>query len=446
MKKLMIVTLVLLLQVVSFSQQVSDKLDEYFVAAQKADMFNGSVLVVEKGKVLLNKGYGFKNAADKTLNDQNTIFQIGSVTKQFTSTVVLKLAEQGKLSLSDILVKYFPGYPNGEKITIENLLTHTSGIWNYTNDEMFMMKEVEKPLDATRMLSLFRNKPLDFEPGTGYSYSNSGYVLLGYIIEKVSRIKYEQVVREQIFQPLQMTHSGFDFAHLSNPDKAIGYQMLTTNSSTKALIADSTISFSAGAIYSTLGDLYKWNLSLSTEKILKQKSLQNAFTPRLDKYGLGWMIDTIGGHRRINHDGGIHGFLAHNTIFPSDSIFITVLSNANSSKMDQVGRDVKSILFNKPYKLPEPYITVEVDSAILKKYVGEYELSPTFKITISLIGGNLKAQATGQPQFDLFAKTETIFFLKVVDAQVEFVKDDQGEISSLILHQNGAHQPAKKVK
>lgn len=446
MKQLTLVILFVTVQFVSYSQTISYKLNEYFIAAQKADIFNGSVLIMEKGKVLLNKGYGFKNFEAKSLNDEQTIFQIGSITKQFTATLILKLAEQNKLSLSDKLVKYYPNFPNADKITIENLLTHTSGIWNYTNDKKFMETWVEKSIDEAGMVSLFKNKPLDFEPGTQYSYSNSGYILLGFIIQKVSGKKYGQMLRTQIFQPLQMYHSGLDFTHLISSNKATGYQSITTNNSAKSMIVDSSVSFSAGAIYSTTGDLYKWNHSLSTDRILNKKSLQNAFTPRLEKYGLGWITDTINGHPFISHDGGIHGFLAHNIVFPADSIFITILSNSNSSKVEQVGKDVEAILFNKPYNLPLAYKEIAIDTSILVKYVGAYELAPTFKIDISLVNGSLKAQATGQPQFDLFAKSETMFFLKVVDAQIEFIKNDQGETDQLILHQNGAHQPAKKVK
>jgi CubicO group peptidase (beta-lactamase class C family) len=446
MKKLIICFTALLLHFVSFSQTIPDKLNEYFIAAQKAELFNGSVLVAEKGQLLLNKGYGYKNVVDKSLNDPNTIYQIGSVTKQFTATIILKLAEQKKLALDDKLTKYFPNLPNADKITIENLLAHTSGIWNYTKDQDFMRTGVEKPRDELGMLSLFKDKPLDFEPGAKYSYSNSGYVLLGYIIEKVTGKKYESVVREQIFQPLKMANSGFDFTHLASPDKATGYLALTTGNSTKSLIVDSSISFSAGAIYTTLDDLYKWDQSLSTEKILTKASLDNAFTPRLDNYGLGWSIYTVAGKKVVTHDGGIHGFLSHNSIIPSDDISITILSNSGSSSMNQLSKDVLAIVYKQPYKLPEVIKEIKVDINIMKKYVGEYELTPTFKIVVSILDGGLKAQATGQPQFDLFAKDENNFFLKVVDAQVEFVKNDKGEVDKLILHQNGAHQPAKKVK
>lgn len=444
--KFFFVLVTILFHVVSFSQSLSEKLNRYFEAAQKAGIFNGSVMIAKGGDILIDKGYGFKNFDAKTPNGANTIFQIGSVTKQFTSTIILKLAEQGKLSLNDKLNKYFPDFPNADKVTIENLLTHTSGIYNYTNDTSFMIHDVERSFNRQMLFTMIKDKPLEFEPGSKFSYSNSGYLLLGYIIEKVTGKKYERVVRAQIFTPLNMNHSGFDFTHLKSADKATGYSVITGTTATKSKIVDSSVSFSAGAIFSNLSDLYKWDQSLLTEKILKKGSLENAFKPRQSKYGLGWTIDTIEGRRLITHNGGIDGFLSHNSIIPADSISISILSNSLTAEIGQISKDVFSILYNKPYKLPEEQKEIAVDSIILKKFAGEYELAPNFKITVILVNGGLKAQATGQPQFDLFAKTENLFFVKVVDAQVEFVKNEKGEVEKLILHQNGQNIPGKKVK
>jgi len=444
MKKIFLVLIAFIFKTATYSQSLADTLDHYFSESEKAQIFNGSVKIVRNGKILLDKGYGYSNVEKKSPNNANTIFQIGSVTKQFTSTVILKLAEQGKLSVSDKLNKYFPGFTNADKITIENLLTHTSGIYNYTNDTAFMQHDVEKAFNEQKLLDMIKDKPPGFEPGSKFSYSNSGYLLLGYIIEKVTGKKYEQVVREQIFVPLDMRNSGFDFTHLSNENKATGYNSL--NPPSKSLIVDSSVSFSAGAIYSTVEDMYKWNQAVARGNTLKAASLQNAFTPRLSKYGLGWGIDSLERKRLISHNGGIHGFLSSNSIIPEDSISITILSNSGSAKMGRVQKDVYAILYSKPYKLPELNKEVAVDTTILKHYVGVYELSPAFKITISLVNGALKAQATNQQQVDLFAKSDSLFFLKVVDAQVEFVNNEKGVVDKLILHQGGQSTPASKIK
>jgi len=429
-----------------FAQTTGEKLDAYFKAAQKADIFNGSVLVTKDGLVLLQKGYGYKNVEARQDNDVNTIFQIGSVTKQFTAAVILKMVEQGKLNLQEKLSKYYPDFKDGDKITIEHLLTHRSGIWSYTDDETFMRGPVYSPKTEKELMAMFMSKPLEFEPGNKFNYSNSGYVVLGYIIQKVSGKPYEQMVRQLIFEPLQMTHSGFDFANLKTTNKAIGYAGITGVSAQPSLMVDSTVSYAAGSMYTTVNDLLAWDKSLQTEKILSKSSLTNAFTPRLSNYGFGLVVDTVYGYRRISHNGGIPGFLSANSTVPEMGISIIMLSNADNSKIGDLENDVQKILFDKPYTLPESKKEVAVDEENLKQYEGEYELAPHFIITVSLVNGKLKAQATGQPQFDLFAKSNNVFFLKVVEAEIEFMKDANGAVEKLILHQGGQDIPGKKVK
>src|SRR6187549_1291973 len=244
MKKIFLFLSLLWIGYFSFAQQ-GDKLDTLISAYAKLHKFNGSVLVAKNGVILLNKGYGYRNAENKVANNEQTIFQLGSVTKQFTSAVILKLQEEKKLSVSDKLSKYFPDFPKGDSITIEHLLTHTSGIYNYTNNGEFMANQVTNPTNREKIMALFKDKPLDFSPGTNWSYSNSGYSLLGYIIEIVVKKPYEEVVRNYIFNPLQMTHSGFDFTHLNSPEKAIGYFKVDSTTAALAPIVDSSVSYSA---------------------------------------------------------------------------------------------------------------------------------------------------------------------------------------------------------
>jgi len=248
----------------SSSESIYNKLDEYLRSTTRLYLFNGAALVAKKGTILLNKGYGWKDVATKTLNDSNTIFQIGSVTKTFTAAIILKLQELKKLSIYDPIIKYIPEYPNGEKITVQQLLTHTSGIFNIDVDETDTIAWI--PVSKKIMLSYFQNRPLGFEPGTKYSYSNSGYFLLGMIIEKITGHTYEQVVREFIFDPLQMTHSGFDYIHLKDTLKATGYGKFDVDNHIAAHLTDSTVTFAAGDIYSTTCDLYKWIQVITKEQ------------------------------------------------------------------------------------------------------------------------------------------------------------------------------------
>lgn len=428
------------------AQSKQEKIDTLLTAYTAQNNFNGTALVAFKNTVLLNKGYGFKNIETGLMNTANTIYQIGSVTKQFTAVVILKLAEQKKLSLTDKLSKYYPAFPKGDSITIHQLLSHTSGIYNYTNDVKFMQSEAVKPANEEKILALFKDKPLDFSPGSNWAYSNSGYMLLGYIIQKVTKMPYEKVVTNFILTPLKMTGSGFDFAKLANSEKATGYFVIDGKNSARAGIVDSTVSFAAGALYCTANDLYKWHSALLKNKIIARASLEKAFTPVRHNYGYGWNIDTTDGKRITRHNGGIFGFNSSFVRIEQDGMNIVLLNNVGNSKLDEIAENIIKIIYDKPYTVPQAKKEITVAAEILKKYEGLYEVVPQFQITITAEDGKLMAQATGQPKFELFAQKDNYFFLKAVEAEVEFVTNDKAEVEKMILYQGGRATNAKKIK
>jgi len=428
------------------AQDVSRTLDELLLAYLRQGKFNGTALVAYKGKILLEKGYGWKSVADSSKNDDKTIYQIGSVTKQFTATLILQQQEAKKLSVEDKLSKYFPSYPKGDSITIHNLLTHTSGIYNYTNDGKFMTEGATKPQTRQYMMSLFENKPLGFKPGTKWSYCNSGYSLLGYILEDVTKKKWEQLMHERILGPLGMTNSGFDFVALKNPNKATGYFLLDAKANTPATVIDSTVAFAAGSLYSTVGDLYKWERAITAGKLLKPESWKAEFTPFKDKYAYGWFIDSLHGKKITRHGGGIYGFVSDLLRFPDDDLVIILLSNKPTGGLTAISNNLAAIVFKKTFDWPTDRKEISVPENILQQYVGEYQISPDFIITILLDAGKLKARATGQPEFQIFAEKENYFFLKAVDAQLEFVKDSSGKVEKMILYQGGGRTEGKKIK
>jgi CubicO group peptidase (beta-lactamase class C family) len=443
-RKIIILFAVLLQAGIALAQTAAEKADQYLSEIARMQKFNGVVLLAKEGKIILHKGYGWRDAQKRIPHDEHSIFQLGSITKQFTATAILHLQEQGKLNVKDKLSKYIPRFPRGDSITLEHLLTHTSGIFNYTNDPRFMNTEAVKARSVEEMIAVFKDRTPDFSPGTRYKYSNSGYILLGYIIQKVSGKPYEQVVRELIFRPLQMQQSGFDYKSLNHPAKSTGYFVLDSDT-VRSSIVDSSVSYAAGSIYSTTGDLYKWHKALYTDKVVKQSSLEQAWKPFRAKYGFGWGIDSVDGKRMISHGGGIFGFTTDMLRVPADDICIILLTN----KPDQLGgitSNLLNILYNKPFTMPRQRPEITLPDSTLRQYVGVYELIPTFRITVTLENGQLKAQATGQSKFDLFAQRENFFFLKVVDAQVEFIKDASGKVDKLILHQGGAKQEGKRVE
>ncbi len=446
MKKTYFLTIALFVAHIGLAQDAGSKLDTLISAYAKLYKFNGAALVAKGGTILLDKGYGYRNANDKVLNSEQTIFQLGSITKQFTSAVILKLQEEKKLSVSDKLSKYFPGYPKGDSITIQQLLTHTSGVYNYTNDQDFMTNEITKPATREKMMALFENKPLDFSPGTSWSYSNSGYSLLGYIIETVTKKSYEQAVRQYVFTPLHMMHSGFDFTHLNSKNKAIGYFKLNDKDSMPAPIVDSTVSFSAGAIYSTTGDLYLWNEGLEHNQVLSKTQQETAYTPVKNNYGYGWGIDSIEGKRRVGHGGGIPGFITNISRVPEDDVCIILLSNASNESLNDITKSIYAILYGKAYELPKERTVIMLPATTLKQYEGEYEIQPGFTVVINVKDGELIATPTGQSQKNLHAQKEDFFFEKEEDVQVEFTRNNKREVDGFILHQGGRAMKTKKIK
>lgn len=446
MKKLILLKIILLFSITVYAQTKSEKIEELLKTYSEAGEFNGSALVSHNGNLLINKGFGFENVLNKKEASANTIYQIGSVTKQFTAAVILRLEELGKLKTTDKISKYFPDFPRANDITIHHLLTHTSGIFNYTNDGSFMATEAIKPITEEKMISLFKNIKLDFEPGTKWSYSNSGYVLLGYIIQKASGKTYEQEVRNCIFKPLKMSHSGFDFASLKNNEKAQGYYTIDGENSLVAPIVDSSVSFAAGSIYTTSADLLKWHEGLLNNKIIKKTSLEKAFTNYNSNYGYGWFLSENEGKKYQSHGGGIFGFNAALTRSDADNSFVILLNNVGNPKLDEITKTILAIINDKPYELPKLKKEVKLDESILRKYIGVYEIVPQFKISISVENGQIIAQATGQPKFRLFAQSEKYFFVKAVEAEIEFIVNDKNEVEKLVLYQGGKTMPAKKVE
>ena len=446
MKKFLSLLLLAFSGLSAISQDKAATIDSLISAYTRLHKFNGSALVSWHDSILLNKGYGYRNVATKTNNTENSIFQLGSITKQFTGAVILKLQSEKKLSVTDKLSKYFPAYPKGDSITIEQLLTHTSGIYNYTNDRNFMENEVTKPKNREQMMALFQNKPLDFSPGTKWSYSNSAYTLLGYIIEIVTKNSYEAAVRKYLFNPAKMNQSGFDFTHLQNNNKTTGYFLVNANAAEAAPIVDSSVSFSAGSIYSTTGDLFRWHQALQKNIVLSKAEQERAYTPVKNKYGYGWVIDSANGKRVTGHGGGIHGYVTNESRIAEDGVCIVLLSNASDRSLDEITKNIYAILYNKEYNIPKEKIAINLPAARLQQYEGEYEITPNLHVIIIAKDGGLAAQPTGQTEKLLSAEKEDVFFQADDDIKVVFTRNENKKVDAFILHQGGRQTKCKKIK
>ena len=424
------------------AQDVS-RMDRIIQSHVDSKQFMGSVLVAQGGKVLLNKGYGSANLEWDIPDSPQTKFRLGSLTKQFTAAAILLLEERGKLRTDDLVAKYLPDAPaSWAKITLANLLTHTSGIPNFTSFPDYSTTEAT-PTTPEQLVARFRDKPLNFQPGEQWEYSNSGYVLLGYLLEKITGQRYQDFVRDNLFAPLGMTESGYDSRAAIILHRASGYSP-GANGPVNAGYIDMSIPFSAGALYSTTEDLWRWEQGLFGGKVLTPASLKKMTTPFKNDYAYGLAVRRAHGYTVIEHGGGIEGFNTQLAYDPDRKLAVIVLGNLNGGAPGEIAGELMSLLHGERVVLPSERKEITVSTDVLRQYVGTYQLAPTFSIVITLEGNRLMSQATNQPALPLFPESETSFFLKAVDAQIEFTKNDKGEVTSLTLRQGGNEMKALK--
>ncbi|WP_373518018.1 serine hydrolase [Pricia sp.] len=561
---------------VGYGQDKIDKLDELIDLYGEYGLFNGSVLVAENGKVIYKKGVGMANMEWDIPNAPDTKHRLGSITKQFTAALILQLVAEGKLKLDEPITAYLPDYPkaNGNKITLHDLLTHTSGIPNYTSFPKFFEERSRNPYTVEEFVKVFADSTLQFIPGETFAYSNSGYFLLGAIIEKVTGKSYEDQLEKRIFTPLKMNNSGFDHHENMLKKRATGYQKLGNGYQNSSYL-DMSIPYSAGSLYATVEDLYLWDQALYTDQILNKESKDLMFAQYIPAfeghYGYGWnMVRRPKGNSKdsvetIGHGGGINGFNTLITRFPVEKNLIVLLNNTGGAPLDEITTAMSGILYGKPYDMPKKSVAnslsgvinekniaaglehfkqlkdaedyslkedemnsvgyqflrsdnieaamaifklnveeypkssnvydsygealmkkgdkgnaiinykkslelnpgntnamdklkkmgvateglikeVTVEPTILESYVGKYQLQPGFVITVRKEGDQLKAQATGQPEFEIYPKAKNIFYLKVVAAELTFNKNDQGAVESLTLNQGGQQLVGKRLQ
>jgi D-alanyl-D-alanine carboxypeptidase len=525
------------------------KIDAVMSAVYKPGQPGAAIIVQKDGRTIVRKGYGLADLELGVPVAPDMVFRLGSITKQFTAVSILLLAGEGKLGLQDEITKFVPDYPTqGKRITVEHLLTHTSGIQSYT-DLPEWLPLWRKDFTVRELIDLFKDKPMQFEPGRSWAYNNSAYILLGAIIENVSGKTYEQFVDERIFKPLGMSGSCYGSAERIIPRRVPGYEA-GKGGFVNASYLSMSQPYAAGSLLSTVDDLARWSEAVFGGRLVKKEWLDKAFTPyklangESTGYGYGWFIADFAGHRSIEHGGGINGFTTYEMTFPEDRIFIAILTNSAIAGrnpepcavkiawlalgLPEPERKVAAVaakdldaaagvyvnerkdeyyfsreggrlfaqrkggaknellpvsptefflrdnparfifvkaasgpvtglriqsrigpaqIFTRTDKpLPEARQAIKVDPALYDRLTGDYELAPNFVITVVRRGDKLISQATGQPEVELFPESETRFFLKVVDAQVDFTIGVSGRATGLVLHQGGQDLPAKKIK
>lgn len=422
------------------------KVDEYMNARLAAKNVGGAVIVAKDGQFVVNKGFGLADVAANTPITADTKFRIGSVTKQFTAAAILLLHEDGKLDVDAPFCNYMESCPDAWKpVTVRNLATMSSGIPSFTGLPEFreLRKKDMKPAESIGLVS---HLPLKAKPGEVYEYSNTNYIILGMIIERLSGQSYEQFITERITKPLDLKNTGYDHGKERLPHAALGYS-LKDDEVVPAEQASMMVPFSAGALYSTTGDLYKWNVALHGGKLFKQpETLGLMLTPSQNNYAFGVDVATDSlGRKRVAHGGAIEGFLSEAAYYPAEKLFIAILVNNDRVPASEALLALTSIVDGKPYTLPKRRAAIKVDAAILDKYVGEYELTPTIRFKFTREGDGLMLEPPGQPKTPVYAESETEFFLKIVDATFKFLTDESGKVTGLEFTQAGRTSKMKKL-
>lgn len=542
-QSLFIVTLALVFAGTSQAQKLDAQIETLLAKQYPADGPGGAIMVTKAGKILYLGGFGKASIELNVNNTAQNVFEIGSITKQFTAVSILMLEEEGKLSTSDKVTKHLTDYPE-KNITIHQLLNHTAGVPNYTSlPDWAKVWRLDYTVDE--MLDLFKDLPLDFEPGSQWSYSNSGYIVLGAIIEKVSGISYEEFIEERIFKAIGMNHSIYGTKNEIVKNRAQGYDPNTEDGFNNAEYLSLTQPYAAGSIMSTVEDQNTWIHAIKDNTLINEASKKKAWTNYettqgvKTNYGYGWMFNEVFGNRSIEHGGGIFGFVSSGIYLPEPDVFVSILTNRSGISPENIAVRIAALAMGKSYDNIEPIsmspeeldeyvavyafengttrtitreenqlysirtggskfpiyayakdqfyfensltrlqftrnnlnkigaaitktrgtveeakrtnqeivekVAIELSASELAKFAGKYELAPGFVLTIRTEKNKIFAQATGQGEFEIYPKSPMRFFVKVVDAEIEFMGNENEEITKLILYQGGRELQGEKI-
>lgn len=417
----------------SQTQQMIREFDRMLSETYQSGQPGIAALVARDGQVIYRNAFGNANLELDVPMTPDMVFRIGSITKQFTAVAILQLLEQGKLNLNDEITKFIPDYPTqGHKITIHHLLNHTSGIKSYTSMSEFSMV-MRKDHSPSQIIDIFKDEPMDFAPGERHLYNNSGYILLGYIIEKVSGQTYIEYVDEHLFKPAGMINSLYANDNIVLKNRAYGYQPSASGYANADFLSMS-LPYAAGSLMSTVDDLFKWNQALQSGKLLKKETLELAFKPgKLNDgtpmtYGYGWEMGNLQGSPVIAHGGGIHGFISYAIWLPQENVVVVLLQNRTGSAPEDLAHQMAAMTIGKPFDFKE----ISVAENILQDYTGVYESPAEVKRAIFVEDGKLFSQRIGANQFQIIPFARDKFFFENSLTMIEFKRDAQGKVVAAV--------------
>lgn len=413
-------------------------IDSMLATLYPANEPGAAVLVAHEGRVLMRKAYGSANVELGVPLRPEHVFRLGSITKQFTAVATLMLVEEGKVSLDDEITRFLPDYPaQGRRITVEHLLTHTSGIQSYTSVPGFGAG-IRRDLAVDSLIAFFAHRPMEFAPGERWNYNNSGYALLGAIIEKVSGMTYADFIRTRIFEPLGMRSSAYEVENVLIPGRVDGYERTDEGHVRRADWMSMSQPYAAGSLISTVDDLLVWNRAVAEGRLLRPETWRRAFTAYTmsngmsSGYGYGWFVANVDGRPAIEHGGDINGFTTNGLWIPSERLHVIVLANHEREPRrnpDEISRQIAARVLGAP-AAPAP---VALEPAALDAYVGVYRISDTERRVITRDGASLFSQRNRAPRQELTALGGDEFLFAGTGTRVRFVRGADGAVTGVRL-------------
>ncbi|RFU47596.1 serine hydrolase [Paraburkholderia sp. DHOC27] len=401
----------------------------------RGDLFSGVVLVAKQGEVIFREAFGFANREWAIPNTPDTRFRIGSITKQFTAAAILRLADRGKLSVADRLGQYLSYVPDSwQDVTLHQLLTHTSGIPSYTNLPDFSSRISLEERTPRAVMELTRDQPLECVPGEQFRYSNTGYTLLGSVLESITGQTYADFLHDEFFEPLGMRDSGYEHTTQIIERRADGYTCVDGRWRHARYIAMS-LPYAAGGLYSTVDDLYRWSQALMKGDVIRPDTLEAMLRDHGQGYGYGWFIATADERRFIHHGGAINGFLGTLDLRPDDDLTTIVLANLQACEVPMIA----TRLARASLGLYQPPRELVLDTSKLDEYVGAFQIGPGHFLEMSRSGDQiLCAHLTGRRPHTLACSAPDLFVSKTSDVEMTFNRTTEGTVSSVTVREHGA--------
>ena len=444
MLRIALLTLALLIAASAGFAQDTARMDAVVQSFASNGTFSGTVMVARGSDVVFVKGYGLAHAERKVANSAATRFRVASITKQFTAAAILLLAERGRLTLDDPVKKHLPDAPAAwDTMTVFHLLSHTAGFQGLSTPPAARVP-VESPDGSIEgFVAAAMKHPLESVPGATFNYTNSGYFVLGHLIQKLSGQSYDRFIQENLLTPLGLKDTGL--ASAANVDTRARFYNASPNGLVETELPDRVVPNSAAGFYSTAADLLRWQTALYGGKVISRASLEKMTTRGKGDYGVGIYIRSVAGLKVFNHGGGAPAF-ANLSYFPDSGTTVAILGNINVSPGHELAALLGTLAHGQTVTLASERKEIALPPEVLARYAGIYQAEGGPPLALVVEGGQLVLRPDNQGSIPLLAESERTFFIRELNVQVEFVRDASGAVTEFITSQGGRQDRVRRIK